>query len=379
MRLTDFIQRDLEAILIQWEAFAATLLPAAADMDSQALRDHAEQILRAVCKDLETSQNDEQRAQKSKGLAAGPIDARNTAAEAHALLRAQGGFDVNQMTSEYRALRASVLHLWAKACEPSDIFVPDMLRFNEAIDQAVAESVAFFNAQIEKERNLLLGMLGHDMRGPLQVIQLTARYLSKADAATDVLTAAARLLKSSASLKVLLDDLLDFNRTKLGLGITISPVPVDLVEAFAAEIEQLRVAHPGRSIGLEANGDVSGVWDINRLNQLLGNLVVNAIKYGAFSSPVRIVLEGLPAEVRFAVHNHGPKIEQSMLAQIFEPLKRGSDNQFVSGSEGSFGLGLYIAREIAMAHHGDISAKSDENETVFTVRLPRLSGELSSD
>jgi signal transduction histidine kinase len=374
MRLADFIQRDLEAILIQWEAFAATLLPAAADMDSQALRDHAEQILRAVCKDLETSQNDEQRELKSKGLAAGPIDARNTAAETHALLRARGGFDVNQMSSEYRALRASVLHLWAKACEPSDIFVPDMLRFNEAIDQAVAESVAFFNAQIEKERNLLLGMLGHDMRGPLQVIQLTARYLSKANAATDVLTAAARLLKSSASLKVLLDDLLDFNRTKLGLGITISPVPVDLVEAFSAEIEQLRVAHPGRSIGLEANGDVSGVWDSNRLNQLLGNLVVNAIKYGAFSSPVRIVLEGLPAEVRFAVHNHGPKIEQSMLAQMFEPLKRGSDNQFVSGSEGSFGLGLYIAREIAMAHHGDISAKSDENETVFTVRLPRLSG-----
>ena len=379
MRLADFIQRYLEAILIQWEAFAATLLPAAADMDSQALRDHAEQILRAVCKDLETSQNDEQREHKSKGLAAGPIDARNTAAETHALLRARGGFDVNQMTSEYRALRASVLHLWAKACEPSDIFVPDMLRFNEAIDQAVAESVAFFNAQIEKERNLLLGMLGHDMRGPLQVIQLTARYLSKADAATDVPTAAARLLKSSASLKVLLDDLLDFNRTKLGLGITISPAPVDLAEAFSAEIEQLRVAHSGRSIGLEVNGDVSGVWDINRLNQLLGNLVVNAIKYGAFSSPVRIVLEGLAAEVRFAVHNHGPKIEQSMLAQIFEPLKRGSDNQFVSGSEGSFGLGLYIAREIAMAHHGDISAKSDENETVFTVRLPRLSGKLSSD
>jgi signal transduction histidine kinase len=379
MRLADFIQRDLEAILIQWEAFAATLLPAAADMDSQALRDHAEQILRAVCKDLETPQNDEQREHKSKGLVVGPIDAQNTAAETHALLRARGGFDVNQMTSEYRALRASVLHLWAKACEPSDIFVPDMLRFNEAIDQAVAESVAFFNAQIEKERNLLLGMLGHDMRGPLQVIQLTARYLSKADAATDVPTAAARLLKSSASLKVLLDDLLDFNRTKLGLGITISPAPVDLAEAFSAEIEQLRVAHSGRSIGLEVNGDVSGVWDINRLNQLLGNLVVNAIKYGAFSSPVRIVLEELPAEVRFAVHNHGPKIEQSMLAQIFEPLKRGSDNQFVSGSEGSFGLGLYIAREIAMAHHGDISAKSDENETVFTVRLPRLSGKLSSD
>ena len=377
MRLADFIQRDLEAILIQWEEFAATLLPAAVDMNSDSLRDHAEQILWAVCKDLDTSQNDEERERKSKGLAPGPIDASNTAAETHALLRARGGFDVNQMTSEYRALRASVLHLWAKACEPANIVVADMVRFNEAIDQAVAESVAFFNAQIENERNLLLGMLGHDMRGPLQVIQLTARYLSKADANTDVATAAARLLKSSTSLKVLLDDLLDFNRTKLGLGITISPASVDLGEAFSAEIEQLRVAHSGRSINLEVNGDVNGVWDVNRLNQLLGNLVVNAIKYGAFSSPVRIVLNGLPTEVRFAVHNHGPEIEQSLLAQIFEPLKRGSDDRFLSGSEGSFGLGLYIAREITMAHHGDISAKSDENETVFTVRLPRLSGKLS--
>jgi signal transduction histidine kinase len=373
MRLSDFIQRDMEAILSEWETFAATLLPAAVDLNSDSLRDHAEQILRAVRKDLDTAQNDEERERKSKGLAVGPIDARNTAAETHALLRAQGGFNVNQMTSEYRALRASVLHLWAKACEPSDIFIPDLVRFNEAIDQAVAESVAFFNAQIEKERNLLLGMLGHDMRGPLQVIQLTARYLSKADAVTDVAIAAARLLKSSASLKVLLDDLLDFNRTKLGLGITISPAPVDLAEAFLAEIEQLRVAYPGRSIALEANGDASGVWDINRLSQLLGNLVGNAIKYGAFSSPVRIVLNGLPTEVRFAVHNYGPKIEQSMLAQIFEPLKRGLDHQLAAGSDGSMGLGLYIAREIAIAHHGDISAKSDENETVFTVRLPRLS------
>src|ERR1700727_707416 len=105
MRLADFIQRDLEAILIQWEEFAATLLPAAVDMNSDSLRDHAEQILWAVCKDLDTSQNDEERERKSKGLAPGPIDASNTAAETHALLRARGGFDVNQMTSEYRALR----------------------------------------------------------------------------------------------------------------------------------------------------------------------------------------------------------------------------------------------------------------------------------
>jgi signal transduction histidine kinase len=377
MRLADFIKRDMEAILSEWETFAAAQLPAAADMDSLALRDHAEQLLRAIVKDISSPQNDEEREQKSKGRAARPMEARNTEAETHALLRAQSGFTINQLAAEYRSLRASVLHLWTKACKSSAIDPRDVYRFNEAIDQAVAESVAFFSAQIENERNLFLGMLGHDMRGPLQVIQLTAAYLSKLDVRTDVATCAARLSKSSRSLKALLDDLLDFNRTKLGLGITITPAAIDLTGAFSAELEQLRVANPGRRIELEVGGDVSGVWDINRLNQLLGNLVVNALKYGAPSS-VKIVLNGLVGEVIFSVHNQGPKIEQSVLAQIFEPLKRGLDHQLVAGSDGSMGLGLYIAREIAIAHHGDISANSDENETVFTVRLPRLSGKSRS-
>jgi signal transduction histidine kinase len=278
------------------------------------------------------------------------------------------------MAAEYRALRASVLYLWTKKSEPNAVDPQEMIRFNEAIDQAIAESVAFFSAQIDNERNLFLGMLGHDMRSPLQVIQLTAVQLSKLDAGPDVATCAARLAKSTRSLKALLDDLLDFNRTKLGLGIMISPAPVDLAEAFSGEIEQLRTANPGRTIEMEVDGDVSGVWDINRLNQLLGNLVVNALEYGAFSSPVKIVLTGLPGEVVIAVCNEGPQIEQSMLARIFEPLKRGLEQPLVSGTDGSMGLGLYIAREITTAHGGDIAASSDEKETAFTVRLPRLSG-----
>jgi signal transduction histidine kinase len=372
LKLSSFILSEMDSIVAEWEIFAAAQLPAAAQMGSLALRDHAEQILQAVAKDILTAQKVDEQSAKSKGRAPRARDAPNTAAETHALLRAESGFSINQMAAEYRALRASVLHLWAKKSEPNAVDLQDMIRFNEAIDQAVAESVAFFNARIDNERNLLLGTLGHDMRNPLHVIELTAKSLSKMEAGTAVATCAVRLLKSTSSLKALLDDLLDFNRTRLGLGITISPAAVNLAEVFSAELEQLRVAHPGRSIVVETNGDASGVWDINRLNQLLGNLVVNALKYGAFSSPVKVVLNGSPGEVTFAVHNRGPKIEQSMLAQIFEPLKRGSDGESVSGADGSMGLGLYIAREIATAHGGDIAAKSDESETVFTVRLPRL-------
>lgn len=372
MKLSSFILSEIDSIAAEWEVFAAAQLPAAAQMGSLALRDHVEQILKAIAKDILTAQTSDEQSEKSKGRAARLREAPNTAAETHALLRAESGFSINQMAAEYRALRASVLSLWTKKSEPTALDPQEMIRFNEAIDQAVAESVAFFNARVDHERNLLLGMLGHDMRSPLNVIQLTATYLSTVDAGTNVATCVARLLKSASSLKALLDDLLDFNRTKLGLGITISPAAVDLAEAFSAELEQLRVANAGRSIVLEANGDVSGVWDINRLNQLLDNLVGNAFKYGAFSSPVKVVLSGLPGEVKVAVHNHGAKIEPSTLAQIFEPLKRGLDGQLVSGTDGSMGLGLYIAREIATAHGGDIAAKSDENETVFTVRLPRL-------
>jgi len=111
MRLPDFILRQSEPILAQWEAFAASLVPAAASMEASALRDHAPEILRAVAKDLQTAQTREARHEKSIGRAPALIDATETAAQTHALLRARSGFNIKQLTAEYRALRASVLRL----------------------------------------------------------------------------------------------------------------------------------------------------------------------------------------------------------------------------------------------------------------------------
>jgi len=105
MRLTAFIERDMEAILAEWETFARAL-PSGGSLNVAALRNHAKQILEAVCKDIAHEQTRDEQALKSKGLAV-PLDARETAAQTHALLRARDGFDVNQMASEYRALRAS--------------------------------------------------------------------------------------------------------------------------------------------------------------------------------------------------------------------------------------------------------------------------------
>jgi signal transduction histidine kinase len=371
MRLSDFILSNMETIVAEWEAFAATRLPAAARMTPLALRDHARQILEAVAADLTTLQTKEDQTAKSMGRARKPIDAPETAAETHAILRARSGFDINQLAAEYRALRASVLRLWLDERAPDAAQIQDIIRFSEAIDQALAESISFFNAQVEQSRDLLLGMLGHDMRSPLQIILLTARHLAALNRDEEVSEAASLLIKSGARMKALLDDLVDFNRVKLGVGIEIDPSDVDLATLFADQLQQLRAANPDRQLELKVEGDTRGSFDAVRMQRLLDNLVVNAIKYGAKEAPIRVLLAGDGTAVRLEVTNAGPAIERSVLEKIFDPLTRGPERENASSADGSLGLGLYITREITKSHGGDIEARSDNTETVFTVKLPR--------
>jgi signal transduction histidine kinase len=373
MRLADFIVRDMQAILAQWEAFAACM-PAATNMTPMGLRDHAQQILEAVVKDLSTSQARDAQSAKSMGGAAKAMEAPATAAQTHGFLRAQSGFQINQMAGEYRALRASVLRLWMDSCQPEAPHWDDIIRFNEAIDQALAESIAFFSEEVDRARNLFLATLGHDMRTPLQAIQATAAYLLALNAGGRVLEAASRLINSGARMKALLDDLVEFNRIRLGLGITLYPGNVDVAALFADGLEELRAAHPDRRLELEVTGHARALWDGPRVQRLLGNLVVNALRYGAQDSPVRVVGTVDDADVRFEVRNTGPAIDPLVLEQLFEPLKRGAHRQDRHDRDGSLGLGLYIAREIARAHGGEIDARSEETETVFAVRLPRAHG-----
>lgn len=371
MRLADFILRNMEGILADWEAFAAAQLPAASNMQSLALRDHAQQMLEAAAHDIQSPQTRDEQVQKSLGRATQTVGVAKTAAQTHAHLRARSGFDIVQLAGEFRALRTSVLRRWADACEPAATDLQDMIRFNEAIDQAIVESVSAFTVHTDQARNFFLGMLGHDMRSPLSTVQLSAGYIAKRTAEDDISTAASRIVRSSKRMEALLNDLLDFNRIRFGLGLNINPSEFDLSDEVADEMQQLRAAHPGLSIALAVDGDVRGVWDAHRIDQVLGNLVSNAVRYGDPDAPVRVVLTGRPAEVILAVKNRGPMIEKSYLAQIFDPLQRGPEHQAGSGREGNLGLGLYISREIVVAHGGTIDAQSDETETVFTVRLPR--------
>jgi signal transduction histidine kinase len=372
MRLPDFILQNMEAIVAEWETFAATLYPARYEMTSLALRDHVKEIMAAVAADIRSPQSKEDQAAKSKGLLQPPLDAPETAAQTHAVLRAQSGLDINQLASEYRALRASVLRLWQEAGSPDDAAFEDMIRFNEAIDQALAESIAFFAAKVNQSRNLLLGALGHDMRSPLQAILLTAHGMKLANANVDLPRLAECLIRSGAAMQALLDDLVDFNRTNLGLGISIDAAACDFGRLCAEEVEQQRAAHPGREIQFSTEGDLCGYWDGRRLQQVVRNLVTNAIAYGAEGEPVRVQLSGEKASVSLVVANRGPAIDPMIADRLFDPLKRGDTRPGECGDE-HLGIGLYIVREISVSHGGTVQVHSAGGETAFTVCLPRQS------
>lgn len=365
--LADFILLRMPTILAEWEAFAATLLPAAGGLDSLALRDHAQEILEAVAKDLTTSQTREAQSEKSWGRAPVVHGAPETAAQTHAVLRARGGFDIIQLVAEYRALRATVLRLWMDST--SEIDPEGMVRFNEAIDQAVAESVGHFHSTVERYRNLLLGMLGHDMRSPLNSIVLTAAHLAELNAGEDVSKAASRLIRSGASMQALLDDLTDFNRTNLGLGMKVERYEIDLAKLAHEELDQLRAAHPDCQISFHATGDTRGQWDGERVQQILRNLVSNAIRYGTPKSPVHVTLHGDGPGIRLEISNTG-HLATSEIREIFDPLRRGAAHVNDDARHG-LGLGLFIVREIAKAHGGVVDARSDGAQTTFEVRLPR--------
>jgi len=176
MRLSDFILTNLEPILQAWEDFARTVETPMPALSKSGLRNHGDRLLKVVALDMQTSQTTRQQIDKSQGH--GPQSDDETAAQTHAVARLVDGFTLDQMVSEYRALRSSVLRLWLfQEYSADEHQVADIIRFNEAIDQALVESIAAYGQAVEKTRKRVLGVLGHDLRSPLGAVLLASERL----------------------------------------------------------------------------------------------------------------------------------------------------------------------------------------------------------
>ena len=378
MRLATFITENLEEILVEWESFAASLLVPGQTMTSLALRDHASQILLAIAEDIETSQTELEQAYKSKGFAQ-IAEATRTAAMTHGALRHLAGFDLRQLAAEYRALRASVLRLWLKRGVANESAFYEMTRFNEAIDQALAESITNYSNEVARSRDTFLAILGHDLRSPLSAIANSGLYLT-APGLLPVgapLDAARRITRGAARMSTMIKDLLEYTRVRLGRSIPIAPEVANLEQVCRMAYDEIRAAHPERGFRLEISGDLKGRFDTERLQQVLANLLNNAVRHGERSEPITFSAHGDAEKVTLRVKNRGRPIPADQLQVIFNPLVQipSALTDQDADSSTSLGLGLYIAREIVEMHGGTIEAESSGGDTVFSALLPKTRAE----
>jgi PAS domain S-box-containing protein len=218
----------------------------------------------------------------------------------------------------------------------------------------------------QRTRELFLGIMGHDLRNPLNTIAASIFSLEK-NAGDPVRRVAGRMSRAAQRMTRMIDQLLDFTRARLGEGIPVQRQAADLREICSAVVEEFDAQQPSR-VHLTADGAAPGLWDPDRMAQVLSNLLGNALAHGSSEHPVEVRMSSGGGIVRVEVANRGSPIPESDRRTIFEPFRR--THASAAQDSSGLGLGLYIAREIVRAHRGSIEVTSNESGTRFVVELP---------
>ncbi|MCA8251531.1 HAMP domain-containing histidine kinase [Burkholderia multivorans] len=243
-----------------------------------------------------------------------------------------------------------------------------MIRFNEAIDQVLAESVRHYVQRTERIRDLFAGVLAHDLRSPLGAILNSSEVLLHDEGlSAGSIKALAFVQRGAARMKQMIDDLLVFTRTRLGDAMPIGPTAQNMARICTDAADEVRASYPDAQIELRFEGDLRGRWDGGRIGQLIVNLLTNAVRYG--SGQIAVEARANDGQMTVVVDNEGNPIPERALPTLFDPLTRATSPDR-SGMAAGMGLGLYICRCIATAHQGTISVESSERGTRFTVRIP---------
>ncbi|GAB2876011.1 HAMP domain-containing sensor histidine kinase [Paraburkholderia jirisanensis] len=369
MSLSDFIEVNLSELIDEWAAFAGTISLKDNHLSESQLRNSARDILTRIAEDMREPQSSAQQLAKSRGDRHDSDSAFDRTARQHADDRLAQGYGINDVVAEYRALRASVLRRWHHPSPDDAVATGEMVRFNEAIDQMLAESIRQYAQRTERIRDLLAGVLAHDLRSPLGAILNSAEVvLHDEGLSSSSVKAVAIAQRSAARMKRMIDDLLVFTRTRLGDTLPVDFTPQDMGRICNDAADEVRASYPDACIDVRLTGDLTGRWDGTRLGQLAVNLLVNAVQHGSGDISVNVL--GQAGHMTLIVSNQGNPIPEAALPTLFDPMTRASHLPRQSGVTSSMGLGLYICRCIAQAHNGTIYAEAIGGGTSFTLNIP---------
>ncbi len=268
------------------------------------------------------------------------------------------------LIADQREANQHLVGLALRAQELTEIAGDALKRAEASLLRAEASEAALL--AYAELRETFIGVLGHDLRNPLSSIMLLAgALLARVPIDPVVATKATRILTSGQRMSRMIKQLLDLTRSRLGGGMSLHQVPTDL--AYLAR--EVVAEFDARAVALEVRGDVSGIWDPDRLAEVLSNIAGNAIEHATPGTPVVIELASAAAAVTIRIRNQGHPINPEILETLFEPFRQGSPNQ--RSPNGNLGLGLYISSEIVHGHGGTITARSAGGTTTFAIELPR--------
>jgi signal transduction histidine kinase len=398
MRLSQFITENLEAILQEFEDFARSHTKAGETMDVLALRDDGEGILGVIALDLQKPQTLHAQKRKATGDAPSAPWAPETPAEQHGSERANSAFSLEETVSEYRALRASVLRLWIAAgdVEADAATLRDIIRFDEAIDQALAESMSRYSLEIERlleermaedqrvEEGLarvkadFLRVVSHELRTPLNAIAGYSSILRTGisgpttPAQEDVL---GRMKQAEEHLLGVIEGILDFQGTSTATTYEMAESSVEAAIAGLDSIVDPTASTHGVDFDIDIRANGTRLWvDLTKVRQILLNLVSNALRFTPSGGRVWLDYVETTEHSCLRVHDTGKGIPSEMLEAIFEPFVQ--LDMGLTREQGGIGLGLSISRQLAEGMGGTLTAESEVGKgSVFTVALPRLSSE----
>ena len=369
MQLSTFIVAGLDTLVEQWQAFGRAAAPSLSRSETAELRDCLKGVLLAIARDMERAD------------AGAPRQARATAdglpSIRHGRLRQQHGIGVGQLVEEFGSLRATVLTRWyfSGARKDSGSVLHQSLRFNQAVDAALRDSAESFTQALTAARDAYLFTLAQDLRNPLSAIHVASAVLARPDFGPETRRNSNRRVRAALTqMDGLISDLLEYTRRRSAPGIPVDQSSCDLRHVCETAVESVRTSHPARAFHLAMAGDLLLCADAPRVQQALSNLLHNAIQHGDGQSVIKLDAEADEAGVSLSVWNAGRAIPEASLEAIFEPWVRVPRDASAAPDRlpASLGLGLFIAREIAVAHGGNITAASSAVAgTRFTIRLPR--------
>lgn len=288
-----------------------------------------------------------------------------TLSEGHAVQRFQRDIDLATLTREYALLRSTIIRD-LMSIPSSQLMLEQLARVNEGLDEAIHGAVRRYAHLRDQIRDRFIGILAHDLRNPLNGIAMASVHLPTASK-EDLEKLAETMRRSAIRMSRMIADVIDMVRGQLGGSLPVIPAPANLGEIARDAISELQLAHPNRSISLRLQGDLHARVDHDRVVQLISNLVGNAIQHG--EDPITVTVSEAPDKrsLVLAVHNRGPAIPTEKLSKLFDPLRL-EDTDTRAG----LGLGLYIVRQIALAHSARCDVTSNaEDGTTFTVTWPR--------